>query len=105
MSCCEPAPTVFTIQAPGDLLPTWIADAAIDGQAVNWTGWTLELVLRGPVIVSRTAQGDENGTITYEWVAGDTDVPGDYEVLVVGSSPDGKPQTFPVRGILRILAP
>lgn len=100
--CCDP---VFLITAPGDLLPVWTADSSAQGVVIDWRGWELTLELSGPVLVTRTATGNALGVITYSWVAGDTDVPGDYEVRIHGLSPNGKPQTFAVDGIVRIGAP
>ena len=103
MSRCDVCiSTVFLIAAPGDLLPVWTAYAEAQGVAIDWRGWELTLELSGPVTVTRTASGNALGVITYAWVAGDTDVPGDYEVTLHGLSPEGKPQTFIVDGIVRI---
>jgi hypothetical protein len=89
----------------GDLLPVYVADArTCDGQ-FSFIGWTLTFRMIGPVVVTGAATGDEHGVLTYAWVAGDTDLPGDYEPLFVGISPAGKPQTFRVSGIIRIVDP
>lgn len=90
----------------GDLEPLFIADAKricdpVSGP-VDWTGWALSLELRGPVVVTGAIIGTSLGVLTYSWVAGDTDIPGDYEPLVHGVSPQGKQRTFRIHGVVRI---
>jgi hypothetical protein len=94
---------VFPINV-GDLLPLYIVDARGCDGVVDWTGWTLIIEFSGPVIVTGTATGTELGVITYEWQAGDTDIPGDYEVLIRAENPEGLPRTFRIPGIVRITA-
>lgn len=90
----------------GDLLPIYVADAeSATGSPFDFTGWTLTFVMAGPVERSGPATGDALGKLTYRWVSGDTDVQGDYEARFDGISPDGKPETFKVDGVIRIGAP
>ena len=89
----------------GDLLPVYIADVSSCSGQVDFTGWTFTFQIRGPVVRGGVATGDALGVLTYAWVAGDTDVPGDYEAVFFGVAPGGLPQTFPVESALRISAP
>jgi hypothetical protein len=94
--------TDFTIRQ-GDLLPAFEADAAEDcGEAFDFTDWTLEFRMSGPVEVTGVAVGDEEGAISYSWAAGDTDVPGAYAAWIVGTSPEAVQRTFPARGNITV---
>jgi len=86
----------------GDLLPEFVVDVSDCGDLFDFDGWTLTFSIRGPVIRTGPATGDDQGVLTYQWVAGDTDVPGEYEAVFVGVSPGGRQQTFLVEGMLRI---
>lgn len=89
----------------GDLLPVFVVDVRDCNEVFDFDGWTLTFQMRGPVTRTGPAIGDDQGVITYVWVPGDTDVPGDYEVLFAGISPAGKPQTLVMEGVLRIEPP
>lgn len=89
----------------GDLLPIWTADATSCDGPVDWSGWELTVKFEGPVTITGTAIGTADGVITYEWIDGDTIIPGDYLVVISGLSPTGKPRTFRPIGIVRIEAP
>lgn len=95
--------------AVGDRLPAYVADGRTCDGRQNWTGWTLTFQMRGPIDVtgSTTVVGDNLGTLTYTWGAGETDTPGDYEVVIHGisPSPESKQRTFLVRGVVRIYVP
>lgn len=97
---------VFPIIA-GDLRPTYVADARTCDGPVDFTGWTLTFEMRGPVTVLGIATGNADGVLTHFWVDGETDVPGDYEVIFHGisPSPESKPQTFLVPGVVRVIQP
>lgn len=89
----------------GDLLPAYFADVTgVDGR-FDFTGWTLTFQLLGPVVLTGPAVGSDAGELRHDWAIGETDVPGDYEVLFHGLAPDGRPQTFRVPETLRILPP
>jgi hypothetical protein len=104
MSCGGLGGPVFPIFT-GDLLPIYIADARDCDGPVDWTGWTLTYELRGPVTITGDVTGDADGRLTIVWEAGDTNFPGDYEVVIIGESPDGKPRTFVAQGYVRISVP
>lgn len=90
----------------GDLLPPFVADSTDGaGQPFDFTGWSLTFKMRGPVEVSGPAIGTANGVVSYGWVAGNTDVPGTYEAVIVGVSPppESKPRTFPTRGAVTVV--
>lgn len=87
----------------GDLLPSLVVDVQTCTGGFDFTGWTLTLELRGPVQVTGAAAGTSEGVVTYDWVAGNTDFPGDYSVRIRGMSPTGRPRTFPVAGVVRIV--
>lgn len=92
----------------GDLIPAFVADARdCTGRAMDWTGWTLTFRMAGPVVRSGPATGDALGVITYAWQAGDTEVPGEYLVTIIGVSPapESKQRTFVVDGLVRITVP
>lgn len=89
----------------GDLLPVFVVDIRDCDERVDFTGWTLTFQMRGPVMRTGAATGDDQGVVTYVWAPGDTDVPGEYGVLFVGISPAGKQQTFPVDAVLRVEPP
>jgi hypothetical protein len=50
-----------------------------------------------------TAVDEPNGILEYQWVAGDTDVPGTYEVEAVVTFAGGAVQTFPQRNHLEVI--
>lgn len=108
VSCGDVDGPVFELFV-GNLLPAYVADAVecVDGTSgpADWQGWGLVFQLRGPVTITGIAAGDSDGVLTHDWVAGETDTPGEYEVLFVGTSPDGKPRTFKARGLVRISVP
>lgn len=89
----------------GDLLPTYVADARTCDGVFDFTGWTLTFTMYGPVTVTGSATGDDQGVITHEWVDGETDVPGEYAVVIVGISPGGRQRTFVVGGTVTISQP
>lgn len=89
----------------GDLLPDYIADARTCDGGFDWTGWTIVFKLIGPVTIVGVATGDEDGVLTHEWQAGETDVPGEYEVVFVGTSPVGRQRTFVASGLVVIITP
>ncbi len=89
----------------GDLLPIFEADARTPDGPFDFTGWSLIFVMTGPVTRSGAAAGDSNGLMSYVWAAGDTDYLGEYEARFVGTSPEGKQETFPVDVLIRVVAP
>lgn len=97
---------VFPIYV-GDLLPAWTASARTCDGPFSWVGWVLIVEFRGPVVVNGTLTGDADGQLLHGWTVGETDVPGDYTVLVHGisPSPESKPRTFVVEGVVRMLTP
>lgn len=103
MSCGGPG-RVFELWQ-GDLLPVYVVDVKTCAGEFDFTGWTVVFRMRGPVQVSGPASGDSHGVLTYVWAAGDTSVAGDYEPLFVGTSPEGKQQTFHVAGTVRVSVP
>lgn len=104
MSCGAPAGDGLLIYV-GNLLPEYIADATTCGMPFDFTGWTLTFEMRGPVTITGAATGTIDGVLTHNWVAGDTDIPGEYEVLFRGVSPSGRPRTFVVQGTVSIAEP
>jgi hypothetical protein len=100
----SPGPVVTIYQ--GDLLPTYTADARSCSEAFDFTGWTMTFEMSGPVTITGAATGSSDGTLTYAWVAGDTDIPGEYAVTFhgVSPSPESKPRTFVVPGMVEVVA-
>jgi hypothetical protein len=91
----------------GDLLPDLAITCTSDGTAVDLTTATsVQVVCRrqgaDTVLFTRTATGDANGLVTYEWQAGDTDTAGRllFEVLVTW--PGASPQRFPAVSFLPV---
>lgn len=94
MSCLEVRAPV-KVWYVGDLLPALVLEVSEDGAPFDFTGWTLQLTADGPVMVTSAATGDASGNITYAWASGQTAMPGDYAVYVVGTSPaPAKQRTF-----------
>jgi hypothetical protein len=106
VSCDSASGPVFTIYV-GDLRPSYTVDVSDCDGPVDFTGWTLTFEMRGPVTVTGLATGDAFGAITHFWIAGQTDVLGDYQVIFhgVSPSPESKPQTFVAAGVVSIVAP
>ena len=104
MSCsCSTNPGLAFPIFVGDLLPIYEADASSCAGAFDFTGWTLSFEMVGPVTVTGTATGNASGVLTHVWVAGDTSVPGDYQVIFHGISPAGARRTFVALGVVSIL--
>lgn len=88
----------------GDTLPILVADANdATGGAFDFTGWTIVFKMSGPTDITGPATGSSAGVLSYTWASGDTDIPGRYDAIFVGTSPDGKTQTFPTRGSIPIV--
>lgn len=104
MTCCAPRGDGLVVYV-GNLLPSYVADATSCGTPFDFTGWTLTFEMRGPVVVSGSATGTADGVLTHDWIAGETDQPGEYEVLFHGTSPTGRPRTFVAKGSVSILEP
>lgn len=104
MSCGPNTGPEFPLYV-GDLLPDYVADARTCDGPFDFTGWTLVFKLIGPVTIVGTATGTDLGVITHQWVSGETDVPGEYEVVIVGSSPAGRQRTFVAQGSVVISQP
>lgn len=86
----------------GDLAPKLIGDLNADV-----TGATVVAKLRRvhtAVTMSKTCTLDDatNGIVSYQWVAGDTDVPGSYIVEFLVTFSGGTPQRFPQRSYREI---
>lgn len=86
----------------GNMLPVLSATLSYaDGTPADLTGATVNLVLKNVNATSTylsaacTAAGS---TVTYNWVSGDTAVPGDYVGEFVVTFPDGTLQSFPTEG-------
>lgn len=104
MSCGEAIGDPIEVHQ-GDLLP--IVEVAVtyqcNRQPFDFTGWTgITFTLEGPTTITGPATGDSNGVLTFVWGAGTTDVPGSYEGRFRGTSPDGKPRTFPTSGYIPV---
>lgn len=94
MSCLSVRAPVL-VWYVGDLLPALVLEVSEDGAPFDFTGWTLALTADGPVTVTGAATGDSLGNITYAWASGQSAMPGDYAVYVVGTSPvPAKQRTF-----------
>lgn len=90
----------------GDLLPALALEVSEGGAPFDFTGWTLTITVDGPVTVTGAATGDASGNITYAWTAGQTAMPGDYAVYVVGTSPaPAKQRTFRLPDLVSIRRP
>ena len=99
----------FTIKS-GDTAPRFlVALTRFDGQPANLTGIT-SLVFRMRSEAGGVALVDApgvvvdpmGGIVAYDWVAGDTDIPDDYEGTFEVIFADGSDQTFPGEGYLPI---
>lgn len=99
MSCDADA---FVIRQD-NTLPPLVLDVAECGDEFDFEGWTLTLRMSGPAEVSGAAIGSADGVVLYEWVAGDTAVPGVYEAVIDGVSPTGGTRTFPARGAVTVI--
>ena len=100
LPCVTVTPRLAAIRR-GDTLPDWIADVQEDGVGFDFTGWTLLVKMAGPVNFEGPAGGSADGVVTYPWADGNTDTPGTYQILIVGTK-DGKRRTFPPCGDLTI---
>jgi hypothetical protein len=54
------------------------------------------------LIIEGTATGDASGNASYSWAAGDTDISGDYDAVIIGDEGLPTQQTFPTDGNIRI---
>ena len=75
-----------------------------DGAPVNLTGATVRFIIatkttpRTAAVDAEATVDTEPGTVIYEWVAGDTAEPGDYDAEFEVTYADGRYQTFPTDG-------
>ncbi len=60
------------------------------------------LVLNKPATPFLDQSGADRGRVAYEWVAGDTAVPGDYDAEFEVTFLSGKKQTFPNEGAVPV---
>lgn len=82
----------------GDLLPILRARAFDADAFLNLPSLFTSIVFRmvsGSTVIEGPATGDASGNLTYTWQAGDTDVPGTYSAVFVGTTAGGKTQTLP----------
>jgi hypothetical protein len=91
----------FTI-VEGDLRPAQILYLKANGKPFDLTGATsVEFIFKSGG-TRRSGQATvldaRQGKIRYDWVDGDTDLPGDYACIVVVTI-DDKEQTFPNGGV------
>ena len=91
----------------GDLKPDLQITCTSDGAVVDLTAaTTVQVVCRRQgdptVLFTRSATGDANGVVTYQWQSGDTATVGRllFEVLVTW--PSSKPQRFPATSYLPV---
>lgn len=88
----------------GDLFPPLVIDTNADV-----TGATAVAKLRRKhqsTVMTKTlslSATPTDGILTYDWVAGDTDVPGTYLVQAVVTFAGGAIQTFPQRSHLELI--
>lgn len=76
----------------GDRLPDLLVDVAEDGRPLDFTGWTVTVQVDGPVSSTGPSLSTAPGVIARAWQAGETDFPGDYAVILYGTSP--APQSY-----------
>ena len=104
----------FTLKR-GDTSPALIATLKDrDGQPVNLTSATVLFVMRATDSISgstpriqgamqvATDQVANRGQVTYQWSAGDTDLPGSFAGEFVVTWPTGREQTFPTTGFVTV---
>lgn len=89
----------------GDRLPSLTATLTDAGVPVDLT--TVQAiravgVRRGVTIFDKAVTGDENGVVVVDFDEGDTDQLGYIKVEFVVTWPNGKPQTFPPDGEVRV---
>ncbi len=88
----------------GDLAPALVIDTNADT-----TGATSLLAkirrLHQSTVLSKTLVNTDpvNGILTYQWVAGDTDIPGTYQIEAVVTFADGRIERFPQRSYLELV--
>ena len=87
-----------------------------DKQPVDLDGWTATFVMRLRGADTPTVEGDmeivqegdavtgtDIGTAEYDWIAGDTDQSGIYDVELLLADPDGNPSRAPNDGYLELV--
>lgn len=87
----------------GDLYPPLVFDTNADTTGASSLVAKLRKV-HGTTVITKTLTNTtpSEGILTYDWVAGDTDVPGTYLVEAIVTFADGTIQTFPQRSYLEL---
>lgn len=90
----------------GDTKPDLVINCTSDGAAVDFTtATTVQVVCRrdgtATPLFTRTATGAADGSVTYEWQAGDTDTVGRLLFEVIATWPLGT-QRFPASSYLPV---
>jgi hypothetical protein len=95
---------VRTFIKQGDLYPPLRIDTNADTTGATSTVAKLRKV-HGSTILTKTLTNTDptNGILQYQWVAGDTDVPGTYLVEAIVTFASGAIQRFPQRSYLELI--
>lgn len=95
-----PNPTIITMKA-GDLSPAFTMRLKNAAGYQNITGFTAITLRLTNLSTGAIIEGEPDvldaavGSISYQWVAGDTDVRGRYLIEVIVTFPETLPQTWP----------
>lgn len=99
------------VMSRGDRLPNLVATLTgrdeVSGvvgpvDLTTATSITVKGVQNGDLVIDRVVTGNANGEVTLAWEAGDTDRVGYLYLRFVVLWPNGKEQTFPEEGAVRV---
>jgi len=88
----------------GDLYPPLVIDTNADVTGATSLIAKLRKV-HGTTVSTKTLTATDapNGILSYTWLAGDTDVPGTYQVEAIVTFASGAIQRFPQRSYLEVV--
>lgn len=95
------------VMRQGELMPAFERHFFYEDGVVDFTLFTtikfrMVHVSDSSIVVEGTATGDAEGNVTYSWSAGDTDVTGNYDAVIICNEGLANQQTFPTDSNIRV---